>query len=145
MMVKNSRTSQGAITRIEVALGVLVFGVLAAIICPKVFARRPYAGLTTASLQIASFETALKIFQQDNGYFPKGTNALFELVRQPPGATNWRGPYLEGVPQDPWGRDYVYHCPGEHTNSGYPYDLICLGPPGQDSPVENWKVPQLRP
>jgi len=64
MMVKNSRTSQRAITRIEVALGVLVLGVLAAVVCPKVFARRPYAGPTTASTQIATFEMALKVFQQ---------------------------------------------------------------------------------
>jgi general secretion pathway protein G len=143
MTFHRSRTRQRAITRAEIILGVLVLGLLVATVCPKIFARNP--GTTAALAQIATFKVALEAFQQDTGYLPRGTNGLLELLRQPPSATNWHGPYLDRIPQDPWGRDYVYKCPGKHTASGYPYDLICLGPPGEDSPIVNWESMWLRP
>ena len=138
MKFRRSRTRQRAITRAEVVLGVLVLGLLAHMVCPKIFARRPYAGPTAALTQIASFKTALQMFQQNTGYLPRGTNGLLELLRRPPGASNWHGPYLDSIPQDPWGRDYLYECPGKHIASGYAYDLISLGPPGKDAPIVSW-------
>lgn len=98
--------------------------------------------ITAARCQIASFRVALEAFYQDNGFYPLGTNGLKDLARQPAGATQWRGPYLDPVPKDPWGQDYIYACPGRHTTSGHPYDLISLGPPGKDSPIDNWSGPK---
>jgi general secretion pathway protein G len=109
--------------------------------CPSV----SHARLVSATIQIKCFETALRNFRNDNGFYPPGTNGLQDLVRQPIRATNWRGPYLDSevIPKDPWGRAYVYQCPGRHRASVYPYDLLSLGPPGASNPVANWA--QLNP
>jgi general secretion pathway protein G len=95
--------------------------------------------------QIALFRIQLGAFRIDNGFYPDGTNGLQDLVRQPVGATNWHGPYSPGIPKDPWAQDYVYECPGKHSASGYPYDLLSLGPPGASNPVANWANSDLAP
>jgi general secretion pathway protein G len=95
--------------------------------------------------QLATFQTQLGAFRADNGFYPAGTNGLRELVRQPAGTTNWHGPYAQDVPKDPWGQDYVYGCPGKHVTSGYPYDLLSLGSPGENKPIANWANPSLKP
>ena len=132
-----------AFTVAELILTLVVLGILAGMVCPKIFAHHPYAGITQAQTQMACFDTALAAFHSDTGYYPPGTNGLLDLVRKPLGATNWQGPYLEKVIEDPWGRSYVYECPGQHTASGYPYDLMCLGPPGGNAPIANWSSNQM--
>ena len=84
-------------------------------------------------------KTALDVFHTDTGRYPKGSNNLLELVQQPVGATNWRGPYLEQVPLDPWGHKYIYEYPGKHITNGY--DLFSAGPdgkPGTGDDIVNW-------
>jgi general secretion pathway protein G len=135
MNICSHRTLSAGLTRVEVLLAVLVLVLLAATVCPKICAPVPYAGVTAALMQLASFKTALDAFHADLGYFPRGTNGLSELVRQPPGTTNWRGPYLDSIPNDPWGRSYVYDSPSKRTDFRLGYDLISLGPPGQDAPL----------
>lgn len=101
------------------------------------------APVTAAMMQIANFRTALDAFRTDNGFYPRGSNALLGLLERPAGGTNWRGPYIESLPKDPWGHAYVYQCPGRHnTNS---YDLSSAGPPGHDGPIANWERPGLQP
>lgn len=84
------------------------------------------AQLPSAEMQMASLKEALDAFQQDNGYYPRGTNGLLELVRPSSEATNWHGPYLEDIPLNPWGREYIYQSPGKYNPDSY--DLILLGP-----------------
>ena len=139
---RNGAKSQQAFALAEVVLTLIVLGILAVIVCPKIFARHPYAGPTAAISQMANFNTALEAFHSDTGNYPRGTNGLLDLVRRPLGATNWQGPYLEAVPADPWGRAYIYDCPGQHTASRYPYDLMCLGPPGGNAPIY-WSSNQI--
>ena len=103
------------------------------------------ARLTATVTQIAVFKTQLGVFRDDNGFYPVGTNGLHDLVRQPAGTTNWHGPYAQDIPKDSWGQDYVYECPGKHAASGYPYDLLSLGPPGANEPIANWADPSLKP
>lgn len=134
-----------AFTRVELLLAMLVLGFLVVTVCPKIFARHPYAGIAAARSQISHLTTALELFQNDTGHLPVGTNGLFDLIQKPPGATNWQGPYLRDVrdvPKDPWGRDFIYECPGKHIASGYPFDLVCLGPPGETKPIANWSYPK---
>jgi len=90
--------------------------------------------------QINSFGSALTNYQIDNGTYPIGTNGLAALIQKPPGATNWQGPYLmaDAIPHDYWDQPYGYLCPGQHTASGFPYDLWSPGPPGKNQPVANW-------
>jgi len=88
--------------------------------------------------QIAAFDSALDNYQIDTGAYPSGTNGLEALLKAPPGATNWHGPYLsaDAIPLDPWRRPYVYQNPGTHNSNGY--DLFSLGKPGENSPIGNW-------
>jgi general secretion pathway protein G len=90
------------------------------------------AWVTEAKTQLANFKTALDAFKSDNGFYPTGLEAL---VKQPSGATNWRGPYMDQIPKDPWGRDYIYNYPAKQMASGSAFDLRSLGPPGKNSPV----------
>jgi len=101
--------------------------------------------LTRAWSQIAALATALEAFQADNGVYPTTSDGLRALVEQPAGATNWHGPYAQDILKDPWGRDYVYEYHGKHRESGYPYDLVSLGPPSADTPVANWANQALKP
>lgn len=117
---------------------------LARAILPKPGSPKP-TKLGRATAQLFTFKTQLRAFRIDNGFYPTGTNGLRALIRQPTGATNWHGRYAVTIPKDPWGRNYVYECPGKHTASGYPYDLSSLGPPGADKPIANWNIPKLAP
>jgi type II secretion system protein G len=91
-----------------------------------------WARITAAQTYLANFATALDAFASDNGFYPTGLQAL---VEKPTGTTNWHGPYLEGVPKDPWGREYIYTYPARRTNTGSAFDLRSLGPPGKNLPV----------
>lgn len=143
-----SRRADRGFTLIELLLVLVILGVLAAIVVPKFAGRTEQARITAAQTQIATFGTALDAFEVDNGYYPKGRNGLQDLVVQPSDAPNWRGPYLKGdVPLDPWGRPYIYECPGRHNPSGY--DLMSMGPDGREGTeddITNWQQPgQRRP
>ncbi len=84
-------------------------------------------------------QSALDAFKADTGSYPKGSNGLLELVQQPAGATNWRGPYLDKLPNDPWGHKYIYEYPGQHNTNGF--DLFSAGPDGKagtDDDIVNW-------
>ncbi len=97
-----------------------------------------HAPVYTVRVDLSNFETALDTFRADNGCFPSGTNGLLDLVRKPAGATNWNGPYLQGIAKDPWNNDYRYESPGRHnTNS---YDISSAGPPRANAPIGNWET-----
>ncbi len=130
----------GGFTLIELLLVLVILGILAAIVIPKFSGRTEQARLTAAKTQISSFCTALDAFEVDNGYYPKGQNGLNDLVEQPRDAQNWHGPYLQNIPKDPWGDDYIYTCPGRHNPSSY--DIMSMGPDqrqGGDDDITNWK------
>jgi general secretion pathway protein G len=94
----------------------------------------------SATTQIAEFGIAFGYFQIDNGHFPTGTNGIIDLRERPPNATNWHGPYIDRIPKDPWGHDYIYECPGRHNPQSY--DLSSMGPDGRiggGDDICNWK------
>jgi len=136
------RNSARAFTLVEMLLVLVIIGTLAAIVVPKLAGRSEQARVTAAQSQIASFGTALDAFEVDNGYYPQGKDGLTSLIQQPRDAQNWKGPYLKSeVPNDPWGRPYVYECPGKHSPSGY--DLYCIGPNGRagdDDDITSWST-----
>ncbi len=134
----SSTSRSGGFTLVEMLLVLVILATLAAIVIPKMAGRSQQAKVTAAASQIQSFKTALDSFEVDNGYYPKGGN-LNDLVNQPNGATNWKGPYLERIPPDPWGNAYTYDYPGKHNASGF--DLTCAGPDGRtgtDDDITNW-------
>lgn len=135
------RRRRSGFTLIELLLVLVILGVLAAIVVPKFSGRTEQARLTAAKTQIATFGTALDAYEVDVGSYPKGRNGLQELVQQPRDAQTWKGPYLKGeIPVDPWGKAYVYECPGKQNPTSY--DLLSAGPDGQegnDDDVTNWR------
>jgi general secretion pathway protein G len=131
---------QQGMTSTDMLLALILVIILLAFLLPHTQVSSPRVRVVAARTQIKVFEVALIAFEEDNGSFPAGTNGLHELIRRPVGAKNWRGPYLDGerIPKDPWGRDFIYHYPGEHTATGHPFDLMSLGPIGATNPIVNW-------
>jgi len=132
----NKQTTRG-FTLVEMLLVLVILATLAAIVYPKVMGRSEQARVTAAQTQIANFKTALDAFEVDTGYYPKGRNGLSDLLQQPRDVTGWHGPYLDSIPKDPWGNDYIYECPGKHNANSY--DISSPGAPGAQSPIGNWQ------
>ena len=104
-------------------LVLVILATLAAIVYPKVMGRSEQARVTAAKTQIANFKTALDTFEVDNGKYPIGRNGLKDLVQQPRDVVGWHGPYLESIPKDPWGNDYLYEYPGKHNPTSIRHQL----------------------
>jgi len=125
---------EGGFTLIELLLVVVIIGILAAIVVPKLVGRSEEAREAKAKGDLATFRTALGAYEVDNGRFPTSDQGLAALVMKPmtaPEPKKWKGPYIEGieVPLDPWGFKYEYYFPGSRNPNGY--DLFSLGPDGQ--------------
>ena len=102
------RAARAGFTLVELLLVLAILATLAAIVVPKFTGRRVQADIQAAHTQISRFELALDTFEVDNGYYPKGSEGLKDLVEEPSEAKAWRGPYLEEIPVDPWGNPYIY-------------------------------------
>jgi general secretion pathway protein G len=125
-----------AFTLIEILLVMTIIAILAAIVIPKMVGRSEQARQTAAHADLSSIKTALDAYEVDNGFYPK---SLQDLIQQPSNARNWHGPYLDNLPQDPWGNPYVYSYPGRHNPSGF--DIYSVGPDGKagtDDDIGNW-------
>jgi general secretion pathway protein G len=139
---KTAAASRSAFTLVEMLLVLVIIATLAAIVVPKLTGRSEQARVTAAQSQIASFGTSLDMFETDNGYYPRGSEGLKDLIVQPRDATAWKGPYLKtDIPLDPWGHAYTYDYPGKNNSNGY--DLSSAGPDGRagtEDDINNWSV-----
>ena len=145
--MKKRKTELG-FTLIELMVVIVILGVLAGLIIPRVMGRPDEARQAKAKIQMESMETALKLYKLDSGNYPTTEQGLRALVEAPTvGALprNWRaGGYLEKgkVPKDPWGNEFVYISPGTHGD----FDLICMGKDGEpggegfDADINNWEI-----
>ena len=128
----NSSPTRG-FTLIEVMIVVVILGILAAVVVPKIMDRPDQARVVAAQADIRNIAQALKIYRLDNHTYPTTDQGLQALIQKPTSAPlppNWKsGGYLERLPKDPWGNDYVYECPGRLNPSSY--DLISPGPDGK--------------
>lgn len=130
-------------TLIEMMLVVIIIGVLAAMVVPRLVGRTEQAKTARAKSDIAAIGLALDLYELDTGGYP---GSLPELVARdaPSGLSDeakqrWNGPYLKkGLPKDPWGREYTYKSSSEHNQD---YDLSSVGPDGQpgNDDVTNWE------
>lgn len=128
------RKRAGGFTLIELLLVVVIIGILAAIVVPRLVGRTEDANISAAKQQIAIFRNMLAAYEIDNGSFPTTEQSLRALVEKPtsaPEPKKWKK-LLDAneVPKDPWGGEYLYKCPGEKNPDGY--DLRCLGKDGSD-------------
>ena len=141
------KNRQAGFTLIELMVVIVILGVLAGLIIPRIMGRPDEARQTKARIQMEALESALKLYKLDNGSYPtteQGLNALVEAPTVGNIPKNWRqGGYLEKskVPKDPWGNDFVYLSPGNHGD----FDLTCLGADGEpggegvNKDINNWE------
>ena len=125
-------------TLIEIMLVVIIIGILAAMVVPRLTGRSDEARRSVAKTDIESnLALAIDLYEVDIGEYP---SSLDDLTTQPGSATNWKGPYLKKKALDPWGRPYVYKYPGDHNADGY--DLSSTGKDGVEGgsdDITNWQ------
>lgn len=129
---------------IEILVVVAIMAILAAVVVPKLMDNPDKARIARAQADIRNLGTALNLYKLDNFVYPSTEQGLDALVSKPggePAAPNWKaGGYVERLPKDPWGRDYLFLRPGQNGE----YDLYTLGAdgqPGGDGPnadIGNW-------
>jgi general secretion pathway protein G len=140
------RNRSRAFTLIEVMVVIVILGILAALIVPKVMSRPDEARISAARQDIGSIVQALKLYKLDNMRYPsteQGLQALVTRPNTPPEPTNWKGNgYLERLPKDPWGQPYQYLQPGLHGE----VDVMSLGADGaaggegSDADIGSWSL-----
>lgn len=124
-------------TLIELLVVMIIIGLLAALVGPKLFKKVGGARQQAAKAQIESFGTALDTFRLDVGRYPTTGEGLEALSTQPGGIANWDGSYMsKKIPKDPWKNEYAYTAPGTHGE----YDIVSYGldgSPGGDGENED--------
>ncbi len=135
------RNRKKGFTLIELLIVMVIIGLIAALVGPRLFPKLGKGKQSAAKAQIELLGQALDQYRLDVGRYPttqEGLNAL----NVNPGVDRWQGPYLKKeLPQDPWGRPYLYQYPGNHGE----YDLYSLGldgapgGEGEDADVVSWK------
>ena len=125
----NTSRSMRGFTLIELMVVIMILGVLAALVVPRVMSRPDEARVVAARQDIAQVMQALKLYRLDNSRYPTTEQGLQALVVRPtagPVPSNWKS-YLDKVPSDPWGRPYQYLNPGVRGE----IDVFSLGADGQ--------------
>jgi len=135
-------------TLIEIIVVVFILSLLAAIITPRIIGRTDDARIAEGKVQMKNFETALKLFKLDNGFYPSAEQGLEALIQKPTVGripTQYReGGYLEQrrIPLDPWGNPYIYVSPGLNGD----FDILSYGADGKeggegkDKDITSWNM-----
>ncbi len=141
-----TRRRQSGFTLIEIMVVVVILGILAGIVVPRIMDRPDDARISKARSDIRAIESALNLYRLDNNVYPSTDQGLEALVEEPTGdpqPRNWReGGYLDRLPKDPWGNDYQYLNPGEHSD----IDIFSYGADGQSggsgaqAEIGNWEL-----
>lgn len=141
--VRGRKARQKGFSLIEIMVVVVIIGILAALIVPRLMDRPDQARVVAARQDIAALMQALKLFKLDNGRYPSAEQGLQALVKPPQGGgTMPVTPYLDRLPNDPWGHPYQYQIPGTHGE----IDVFSLGAdskPGGDAgnaDIGSWQL-----
>src|SRR5215475_7620350 len=137
------KRSERGYTLIEILVVITIIGLLMSLVGPRVLNYLTESKVKAARIQIQSFASALDLFYLDAGRYPTSAEGLSVLVAPGASIAVWNGPYLKGgiLPNDPWGKPYVYRSPGEHGA----YDVVSFGSDGQEggtgtaADITSWK------
>ncbi len=142
-----ARLREGGFTLIEIMVVVVILGILAALVVPKIMSRPDEARIVAARQDISAILQALKLYKLDNYRYPTTEQGLQALAVKPttqPIPPNWKpGGYLEKLPKDPWGNNYQYLNPGTHGEIDV-FSLGADGAPGgegNDADIGSWNLP----
>ena len=139
--------SRAGFTLIELIVVLVILGLLASLVLPKYAQRQREARKSATVAQIGLIKDALELYMQDNQTYPSTAQSLEALVTEPttePKPRKWMG-YLEQLPKDGWGNEFVYQSPGDE---GRGYDITSLGADGQeggeglDADIYSWDLPR---
>jgi general secretion pathway protein G len=137
---------QRGFSLIEIMVVVIILGILASLVVPKIISRPDDARAVKAKHDVLGLQNALDLYRLDNGFYPstdQGLNALAKKPSTTPTPRNWK-PYLKNLPKDPWGRDYLYLNPGQHGE----IDIFTFGANGQpggegiNAEIGSWNADQ---
>ncbi|TAK45954.1 MAG: type II secretion system protein GspG [Betaproteobacteria bacterium] len=138
--------AQRGFTLLEVMVVVVILGILAALVVPKIISRPDEARVIAARQDIASLMQALKLYRLDNQRYPTTEQGLQALASKPTAAPippNWKaGGYIERLPKDPWGNAYQYLSPGVHGEIDV-FSFGADGAPGgegNDADLGSWNL-----
>jgi len=133
-------------TLIEIMVVLIIIGLLAGIVVPRLMGRTEEAKRTKAAVQIKNFQSALDLYRLDSGIYPSTDQGLQALVEKPAVGDiprNWKDDgYIDKIPKDPWGDNYIYLSPGVHGD----YDLYSYGADGEeggdgkDADIQSWNI-----
>ncbi len=136
--------NQRGFSLIEIMVVVVILGILAALVVPKIVSRPEEARIVKAKQDVLAIQNALELYKLDNGFYPSTDQGIMALVEKPtssPIPNNWKA-YLKSFPKDPWGHEYNYLNPGQHSD----VDIFTYGPTGQpggsdqNAEIGNWNA-----
>ncbi len=135
--LKGNITERHGFTLLELLIVIVIIGLLASVVAPKLIGRIGKSKTVVARAQVESFGTALETYRLDTGEYPTQEQKLTVLIARPDGVQGWYGPYLRKkvIPNDPWGQPYIYRYPGENGD----YDIISYGADKREGGTEEDK------
>ena len=133
---------EAGFTLVEMLVVITIIGLIMSLVGPRVLNYLSESKVKAAKIQMQSFSSALDLFNLDTGRYPSSGEGLGALIQSTGTIPAWNGPYLKGgvLPNDPWGKPYVYRSPGEHGA----YDMLSYGSDGQEggtgtaADIANW-------
>jgi general secretion pathway protein G len=134
---RRAHRRNGAFTLIELLLVMVIIAILATILVPKVVGRLKQANETKAKADLATLKQSVTAFYLDNGRYPTTSEGLDALINKPSDTPHWEKTLDKtSIPDDPWGKKYIYRCPGSNGND---FDLLSSGADGQEGTADDIK------